>query len=103
MATEINEENTQEIEVENNTTKIPEPIVLDPFDNTFIKFDKNVAYEPENTAANNTQVNSYFDWNEDISMKDTYETLFKDDELTMFNDDDEADDAGNFAFYKEIG
>jgi len=101
MATEINEENTQEIEVENNTTKIPEPIVLDPFDNTFIKFDKNVAYEPENTAANNTQVNSYFDWNEDISMKDTYETLFKDDELTMFNDDDEADDAGNFAFYKE--
>jgi len=88
-------------EKKDNTAQVPEPIALDPFDNTFIKFDNNVAYEPETTGGNNTQVNSYFDWNEDISMKDTYETLFKDDELTMFNDDDEADDAGNFAFYKE--
>ena len=114
MATEINNENTQEIEVEekeekevvqeNVTDKIeaPEPISLDPFDNTFIKFDKNVAYEPENTGGDNTQKNSYFDWNQDISMKDTYNSLFKDNEFSMINDDDEADDGGNFSFYKEV-
>ena len=111
MATEINNENTQEIEVEekevvqeNVTDKIeaPESISLDPFDNTFIKFDKNVAYEPENTGGDNTQKNSYFDWNQDISMKDTYNSLFKDNEFSMINDDDEADDGGNFAFYKEV-
>ena len=88
-------------EKKDNTAQVPEPIALDPFDNTFIKFDNNVAYEPETTGANNTQVNSYFDWNQDISMKDTYNSLFKDDEFTMFNDDDESDDGGNFSFYKE--
>ena len=111
MATDNTNENTQEIEVDEkkvveeetkDVVETPSPISLDPFDNTFIKFDNNVAYEPENTAANNTQVNSYFDWNQDISMKDTYESLFKDDEFFMTNDNDEADDGGNFSFYKEI-
>ena len=35
-------------------------------------------------------------------MKDTYNSLFKDNEFSMINDDDEADDGGNFAFYKEV-
>ena len=59
-----------------------------------------VKYEPANVGNNNTQKNSYFDWNQDISMKDTYNSLFKDNEFSMINDDDEADDGGNFAFYK---
>ena len=30
-------------EKKDNTAQVPEPIALDPFDNTFIKFDNNVA------------------------------------------------------------
>ena len=39
-----------------------------------------VKYEPANIGNNNTQKNSYFDWNTQIDIKDTYNTLYKDTE-----------------------
>ena len=53
-------------------------------------FDK-VKYEPANVFNNGTQKNSYFDWNTNIDIKDTYNTLYKDTE-----EDDE-----DFDFYNE--
>ena len=50
-----------------------------------------VKYEPANVGNNNTQKNSYFDWNTQIDIKDTYNTLYKDTE----------DDDDDFEFYNE--
>ena len=50
-----------------------------------------VKYEPANVGNNNTQKNSYFDWNTQIDIKDTYNTLYKDTE----------DDDDDFDFYNE--
>ena len=53
-------------------------------------YDK-IKYQPANVFNNGTQKNSYFDWNTQIDIKDTYNTLYKDTE-----EDDE-----DFEFYNE--
>ena len=75
-------------------------IEINPFTNTFIQLEPKVAYQPQNVGSNNNQTNSYFDWNQEISMKDTYDILFKDKEQD-YADDSEDGDNGDFSFYSE--
>ena len=76
-------------------------IQIDPLTNTFVKLEPKVAYQPQNVGSNNVQTNSYFDWNQEISMKDTYDTLFKSKEQDYADDLLDGDD-GDFNFYSEV-
>ena len=76
-------------------------IQIDPLTNTFVKLEPKVAYQPQNVGSNNVQTNSYFDWNQEISMKDTYDTLFKSKEQDYADDLLDGDD-GDFNFYTEV-
>ena len=75
-------------------------IQIDPLTNTFLKLEPKVAYQPQNVGSSNSQTNSYFDWNQDISIKDTYDSLFKDKEFD-YSDDLLDGDNGEFNFYDE--